>query len=313
MQSHERGKSRADYVAACGGENVDHKAASFISELRVQLTHMWRHGRAAQLRRPRLFNELVQHRKLFVRDPRYPIYADKVGVKAIVEAKLGRDWVTPTLWRGLTLPEKPCWPVPFVVKARHGCGQHAFVREGAFDWEAIRRRAAGWSRSRYGAWLDEWLYGEIERGLLVEEFIGTNCLLPVDYKLFVFGGRVAFVQVHLNREFTHRWILMDSQWRTMSGGNDAPVRPRSLPDMIEAAEILGAGFDFVRVDFYEVAGKPRFGEMTFYPGSGLDPFDPPQLDAVMGSMWLAAKNANRDAQASAGLRQTKCTANFLSG
>lgn len=55
--------------------------------------------------------------------------------------------------------------------------------------------------------------------------------------------------------------------------------------MIEGAEALGKTFDFVRVDFYDVGGVPRFGEMTFYPGSGLDPFNPPQLDELLGDHW----------------------------
>ena len=258
--------------------------------MRVQLTHMWRHGRPAHLHRPQLFNDLVQHRKLFDRDPRFPLFADKVAVKAIVAGKLGHEWVTPTWWQGRRLPHEVNWPTPFVVKARHGCGQHAFVRAEGFDWQEIRRRAHGWTRARYGVWLDEWLYGEIEPGLLVEAFIGEDGALPIDYKLFVFGGRVAFVQVHLGREHDHRWIVMDPAWRPMSTGDAAPPSPRSLPAMIEAAETLSSGFDFVRIDFYEVAGKPRFGEMTFYPGSGLDPFEPIELDATMGRMWLAARN-----------------------
>jgi hypothetical protein len=51
---------------------------------------------------------------------------------------------------------------------------------------------------------------------------------------------------------------------------------------------LGADFDFVRIDFYDVGGIPRFGEMTFYPGSGLDPFDPPELDHELGRYWLSS-------------------------
>jgi len=43
------------------------------------------------------------------------------------------------------------------------------------------------------------------------------------------------------------------------------------------------------VDFYEVDGRPLFGEMTFYPGSGLEPFDPPELDLAMGEYWRAAE------------------------
>lgn len=267
----------------------DARRGGLLAQTRVQLTHIWRHGRPAQLHRPQLFNDLVQHRKLFDRDPRFPLFADKVAVKAIVAAKLGQEWVTPTWWQGRTLPHQIHWPTPFVVKARHGCGQHVFVRAEGFDWQEIRRRAHGWTRARYGVWLDEWLYGEIEPGLLVEAFIGEGGTLPIDYKLFVFGGRVAFVQVHLGREHDHRWVVMDPAWRQVSNGGRAPPSPRSLPAMIEAAETLSSGFDFVRIDFYDVAGKPRFGEMTFYPGSGLDPFEPVDLDATMGRMWLAAQ------------------------
>ena len=55
--------------------------------------------------------------------------------------------------------------------------------------------------------------------------------------------------------------------------------------MIEAAEILAEDFPFVRTDFYEVNSIPKFGEMTFYPQSGLDPFDPPEWDFKLGRLW----------------------------
>ena len=72
--------------------------------------------------------------------------------------------------------------------------------------------------------------------------------------------------------------------------NDAPAvrRPTALADMMSAAETLAEGFDFVRVDFYQPESQPLFGEISFYPGSGLDPFDPPALDALMGDLWLRA-------------------------
>ena len=63
--------------------------------------------------------------------------------------------------------------------------------------------------------------------------------------------------------------------------------------MIEAAEILGAKFDFVRADFYEVDGQPLFGELTFYPGSGLEQVQPPALDEAMGYWWSEARSRER--------------------
>ena len=73
-------------------------------------------------------------------------------------------------------------------------------------------------------------------------------------------------------------------------GEPESAPPASLHRMLEAAERIAAEFDFARVDFYEVDGQPRFGEVTFYPGSGLDPFDPPQLDLAMGALWLSARS-----------------------
>lgn len=147
-------------------------------------------------------------------------------------------------------------------------------------------------KTRYGYWLDEWLYRDIPRGLLVEPFIGVAGSLPVDYKLYVFSGKVAYIQVHLEREHDHRWLLFTPKWRRRSAASrdTDPPRPASLDAMIAAAETLAQGVDFVRTDFYEVAGRPLFGEMTFYPGSGLDPFDPDDLDFELGALWRAARD-----------------------
>ena len=269
------------------------QAGAWRARLRINLTYGWRHRRLPCLARPTLFTELVQARKLHDRDPRLPSMADKVAVKSFVLQRLGPDWVTPTLWQGAELPDQPVWPLPFVVKSRHGCNQRAFVRTGTEDWPGIRAASRRWMRKPYGRWLDEWLYRDIERGLLVEPFVGEGRALPVDYKFYVFGGRVAFIQVHLEREHAHRWILFDRAWRTVSTDREqAPPPPPCLSAMIAAAEALGRDFDFVRTDFYEVDGSPRFGEMTFYPGSGLDRFDPPALDAIMGRLWLRARHAS---------------------
>lgn len=260
------------------------------SPTRIALSYWWRHGRWPDLRDPRLFTECVQWRKLNCRDPRMPALADKVAVKRHVAEALGAEWLIPTLWQGVRLPRVAPWPRPFVIKARHGCNQTAFVRSAGDDWREVRRRAHRWMRADYGEWLDEWVYRAIPRGLLVEPFVGEHGALPVDYKFYVFAGEVAAVQVHLSREHAHRWHLFDPAWHPISAAASATTMPppRALDDMIAAAETLGRDFDFVRVDLYELADGPRFGEMTFYPGSGYDPFEPPALDRRLGAAWRAA-------------------------
>ena len=237
-----------------------------------------------------LFTEWVQHRKLHDRDPRLPRLADKLQAKEFVTDRLGSDWVTPTLWRGKRLPEQAAWDFPYVVKSRHGCGHTAVVRNHADHGQAVAL-SKRWMGRTYGAWLDEWLYGEIGRGLLVEPFIGQGPALPIDYKVFVFRGVARFVQVHLGRgDGAHRWIVFDRDWKRVSlpSADPDPLPPASLQEMLRASERLAEGFCFVRTDFYEVEGQARFGEMTFYPGSGLERVKPPRLDLHMGLLWSAS-------------------------
>jgi hypothetical protein len=264
---------------------------ALLAKIGICLTYLWRHRRFPNLREPRLFTELVQYRKLWGRDARMPIMADKVLVKAIVAQKLGSNWITPTYWSGTELPTAAPWPLPFVVKSRHGCNQIAFVRNGDENWCEISKRARRWLNTTYGVLLSEWLYQYIQKGVLVEPFVGNGDALPIDYKFYVFGEKVEYVQVHIEREHAHRWMLFDRIWRRVSAltCNPDPPQPANLQVMIEAAECLGEDFDFVRVDLYEIDGAPRFGEMTFYPGSGLDPFDPVNIDTEMGAYWLRAR------------------------
>lgn len=294
------------------GQLEDHHSDAW-ARFRIKMTYLWRHHRLPDLLDPRTFTELVQRRKLIDRDPRMPPLADKVAVKQFVADRVGKEWVIPTLWTGEELPRQPRWPRPFVVKSRHGCKQNRFVLTGLEDWDRIRHDAAVWMRKTYGFWLDEWVYEEIPHGLLVEPFVGASGTVPVDYKFYVFNGRVGFIQVHLGRGGQHRWILFDPSWRRVSARtiDPDPAAPQSLPAMMEAAETLGKGFDFVRVDLYEPAGSPLFGEITFYPGSGLDPFNPVGLDAVIGAEWVRAikemkDQTNRSARVSSEAAEAEC-------
>jgi TupA-like ATPgrasp len=259
-----------------------------LKRARIGILYLWRHGRLPNLNEPTLFTEMVQCRKLAGRNAFISSLIDKVRVKEFVDAKLGFEWLIPTIWSGAELPFKPEWDYPFIVKSTHGCNQYAVVRNQD-DWSAIRPRALSWLSKPYGGWLDEQYYADVTPGIIVEPFVGKQEMLPIDYKIYVFGGKAAFIQVHIDRATNHHWCLFDPEWNCLSRQSHEGIEPPvSLLAMIEAAEKLANSIDFVRVDFYEIDANPLFGEMTFYPGSGLDPFDPPVIDAVMGSLWLDA-------------------------
>lgn len=263
----------------------------------LPLLFLARNGYLPNSRGPRRFNELIHERKLHDRSPLLPVLTDKIKVKAYVTERLGPDWVIPTFWSGTDLPSRIQWPLPFVVKSNHGSQQCRFVRSADVDWDAIRKKAAFWLRRPYANLLGEWAYSQIERSMLIEPFVGCPTALPVDYKFFVFGGRVEFIQVDTDREHRHKRTMFDRDWQRLPLRLGYPVDPRpidppaSLSRMIAAAETLGRDFDFVRVDLYDVDGTPLFGEMSFYPNSGLDRFSPTHFDDHFGKLWRDASQA----------------------
>ena len=62
-------------------------------------------------------------------------------------------------------------------------------------------------------------------------------------------------------------------------------RVRNQSEMIAIAERIAQGFDFLRVDLYDVDGHVWFGETTAYPMSGLGRYSPDSFDEELGSWW----------------------------
>lgn len=60
--------------------------------------------------------------------------------------------------------------------------------------------------------------------------------------------------------------------------NHVEIMPVNLNNMITIAEKLSDGFEFLRVELYNVKGKIYFGELSFYPASGMGAFVPEEWD-----------------------------------
>lgn len=247
-------------------------------------------GRWPNLLMPRTFNEIIQARKVWRRDDRLPFLADKYRVKEYVRAKLGAEWIIPTLWAGPTfpLPRERIWPKPFVIKMNNGCHRNIFVRsEAECDWTDIESRCMAWLASPYGIDLGEWFYRRIPPMIMIEPFIGSAGQLPFDFKFWTFHGRVELIHVVTGREGEERQVFFDRGWNRIAVDQGYPLEtqdippPDSLEAMIDAAECLATDMDFVRVDFYEAGGRPLFGEITLYPGAGLNQISPPAFDRYL--------------------------------
>lgn len=268
---------------------VDNVGSS-IAAHRIALLYALRHRRLPDLLNPTRFTELVQLRKLNDRSPLQTTLLDKLEAKCLASKQLGANWIIPTLWQGQMLPRFIPFALPSIVKARHGCNQYQILETfpDCERWKQVQRAARRWQRREYGRWLDEWAYRNVPRGVFAEPLLGGARPLPIDYKIYVFGGAATHVQVHLGRGVRHRWILHDRNWRQLVPAADRPSRPSSLGAMLQAAETLAGNLAFVRVDFYEIDCQPLFGEFCLYPGSGLDPFAADWIDVELGRLWKDA-------------------------
>ena len=64
-----------------------------------------------------------------------------------------------------------------------------------------------------------------------------------------------------------------------------PELPTSLPHMRQIAERLAADLDFVRVDLYRVGERIVVGELTNYPGGGMERMRPDGLLDALAEDW----------------------------
>ncbi len=262
-------------------------------ELTVRLQYRRHTGRWPNLRDPQRFTEKVQIRKLYDRDPRFAKFTDKITVKDHISAVLGPEWIIPTLYYGDDLPpmHERNWPVPYVIKAAHGCGWNHFVRDEP-DWPSIEEGVRYWLSHDYGTRLGEWHYGQVPRRILIEPFIGDgDSLVPIEYKFYVFSWRVHCIKIHTGRFVDLRRAFYSPDWKDMGVKHGNPVigepidKPKNIDRMLEAARELGRNFSFVLVDLYEVDGEPKFGELTFLPASGFTQFKPDLFDYELGQQW----------------------------
>jgi hypothetical protein len=253
-------------------------------------------GRPLDLRRPRLFCEKLQWLKLHDCTPLHTRCVDKLAVRDHVAELIGPEFLVPLLLATADPDELTPARIEasaFAAKATHDCGSTVLCRDRErFDWAAAR----AWFHRRlvYRHYLKarERAYRDIEPKILVEEMLqpGENESLK-DYKFYCFHGKVHFVMVVEDRSTEPTRTLYDLSWRRLPfkrrGYPTAPADqspPRSLGAMVAAAEALAAPFRFCRIDFYEIGGRPLFGEVTFYPDGGFSMFEPLAYEYDIGEL-----------------------------
>jgi len=259
-------------------------------------------GRFPNLDTPKLFTEKLQARKLNDRDIRYGAMVDKHAVKHFVANHVGKEYVVPTYWVGTDLSQV-AWQdlnFPMIIKPTHASGLGKILY-GLEDVEALQDDKLGplWLKIRHYRYNREWAYSQVSPQLLIEKLLLDKGELPTTYRFYVFHGKVALIDVDFKRNGVAYASVRDPSWAHVPVVDKAcdhidvpelPEPPR-FAEMKELASRLGSTFDFVRVDFYASEDWVKFSELTLYPSGGLEIFDPPEFDALLGKHW---EDARRD-------------------
>lgn len=265
--------------------------------LYLRLLYYGELGRWLNLSNPKRFTEKIQWLKLHDRRPEYTMMVDKYAVKDYVAAKIGAEFIIPTLgiWNSFDDIDFKSLPDKFVLKTTHGGGSGGVVicsDKSAFDMGKARTKLEESLRSDIYTNYREWPYKNVPRRIIAEQFIEVpfNKDLP-DYKIFCFNGTPRYIQVIKDRNTDESIDFFDTEWNHQPfyglnpnvhpSTHDIP-KPANLEDMLKIACHLAKNIDFVRVDLYQTTDKVYFGELTFYPASGMGVFNPDKWDLTLG-------------------------------
>ena len=263
-------------------------------------------GKRLNLQSPKYFDEKIWWLKLHNRDPLLTKCSDKYAVRKYVKECGYEDILIPqyAVLDSVKQLDFEKYHEEIVVKCTHNSGGHVFYDPRKpltkKQEKTAKKRLKFILKHNASVLSHEWNYKNIPPRIIVEKVIrNANGGLPLDYKFMCFNGKVRcmFTCTDRHSEDGLKVTFFDNDWNQMTFERHYPAakvgsipKPVNFELMKNLAEKLADGIVFVRVDFYEINNKVYFGEMTFFPGSGMEEFYPEKYDRILGD-WIKLPRA----------------------
>ena len=251
-------------------------------------------GYELDLKNPKTYSEKIQWLKLYDRRNEYIDLVDKYEVKKIIEKKIGKEYIIPTLgvWNNFDEIDFDRLPDQFVLKCTHDSGGVVICTDKKkFNIKKARKIINKSLNNDYYMQSREWPYKNVKRKIIAEKYMVDESGYELkDYKMFCFDGKFKYMFIATDRQLDTEtcFDFYDREFNHLEIINGHPnskkkiLRPNNYEKMIELAEKISAGIPHVRVDFYNINGKIYFGEMTFYHWSGFKKYEPEKWDRIFG-------------------------------
>ena len=276
----------------------------FDDEKMVRKIYREHFGKEPDLENPTSFGEKIQWLKLNWHDELAEICADKYLVRDYVEKTIGKEYLNEMLgiYEDIDTIDFASLPEQFVLKGTHGSHFNIICKDkNRLDWDSEKKKLKRWSSINYYYQNREWVYRDLKPRFLCEKFLddGSGTSLT-DYKFYCFAGKPYACQVIKNRGKNESIDFYDLEWNHMpfTGLRKIPFadskaeKPENYETMVLLAEKLAAPFPFVRADLYNIKGKIIFGELTFFPQSGLGAFTPEPYDKEIAELLILPRKEN---------------------
>ena len=272
-------------------DGLTEKEARYILETQFKKVM----GYDLNLDNPQTFNEKLQWLKLYYRDSLMTKCADKYKVREYIKEKIGEEYLISILgvWNNPDEIDFEQLPNQFVLKVNWGSGQNIIVKDKSkLNIKEAKEKLKIWMRPEYNHYYTglEWCYKDIKPKIICEKYIQQLNGDLYDYKFMCYNGKVENLFIVSDR-FKHKyldWYDKDYNFlkfeRLYHNSPNGIPKPKNFEKLKELAEKLAKPFPFVRVDFYTFNDGIYFGELTFYPGNGMEPFNPQEWDLKLGNL-----------------------------
>lgn len=263
----------------------------------IELEYKLKMNKKLNLENPITFNEKIQWLKLYDRKDKYVTMVDKYEAKKYVSNIIGNEYIIPTLGIYNSFDEIDFEKLPneFVIKPTHTSGNvYICKNKKDINYKELKKIVKKWLKRKYYYLHREWPYKDIKPRIIIEKYMSDNKGQELmDYKLFCFNTIPKLTLVCSERFSSDNMCetFFDENWNifNFTEGNhriDKSIKkPENYEQMKEIAKKLSENTSFSRIDFYEIKGKIYFGEITFYPNSGFEKFEPEKYDKIFGD-WI---------------------------
>lgn len=269
----------------------------------IRLVFKLKLNRDINLKNPKSLNEKCQWIKLYDRNPLYSDLVDKYEVKKIIEKRIGKSYIIPTIGVYDDFDEINFDKLPnkFVIKCTHDSGGLVVCTDkNKLNLKKARSKISKSLRRNYYYNWREWPYKHVKPRIIIEKYMGENLL---DFKIQCFNGNVDNILVCAERSsssgvkyyyFNEKWEFLNYSINTTEKEAKKIIKPDNLNEMLDIAKKLSKDLPEVRVDLYNIENHIYFGELTFFSEAGFDTTITIAADYEMGKHFILPKKKEEE-------------------